>query len=213
MARWGKPRSRSTPWLRSAGALSFIAGAAALLGIITAEALYPDGYSTGASMISDLGGTEPPNSIVVEPSATIFDTTMMSTGLLVIVAAVLLYVARRRLTLVVPIAVFGLGAFGVGAFPGSTGLPHNIFALTTFFAGGVAAVFSAGILKGPFRVLALVLGAVSLVNLIAYFILQERWFVADLGLGGLERWIAYPIVVWLLGFGGYLMAGPPADER
>jgi hypothetical protein len=26
-----------------------------------------------------------------------------------------------------------------------------------------------------------------------------------LGIGGLERWIAYPILLWVTGFGGYLI--------
>src|SRR2546423_8973351 len=69
------------------GALLFVAGAAILMGIITAEALYPAGYSTSRNDISDLGATRPPHSVIVQPSATIFDTTMILTGLLIIVAA------------------------------------------------------------------------------------------------------------------------------
>jgi hypothetical membrane protein len=49
-----------------AGAMLFITGAIALIGIITAETLYP-GYSTADDMVSDLGATEPPNSIIVQP--------------------------------------------------------------------------------------------------------------------------------------------------
>ena len=43
------------------------------MGIITAEALYPGTFSTGANEISDLGGTRPPNSVILQPSATIFN--------------------------------------------------------------------------------------------------------------------------------------------
>jgi hypothetical protein len=32
-----------------------------------------------------------------------------------------------------------------------------------------------------------------------------------LGVGGAERWVAYPVILWLMGFGGYL-AGR-AEER
>ena len=50
-----------------AGALLSITGIGVLLAIITNEALYPPArhYSTFANTISDLGGTEPPNSYVV----------------------------------------------------------------------------------------------------------------------------------------------------
>ena len=34
----------------------------------------------------------------------------------------------------------------------------------------------------------------------------------ELGDGGVERWIAYPTVLWMLAFGGYLMA-QGADAR
>jgi hypothetical protein len=32
--------------------------------------------------------------------------------------------------------------------------------------------------------------------------------MAEPGEGGLERWIVYPIVLWLVAFGSYLMATP-----
>jgi hypothetical protein len=39
--------------------------------------------------------------------------------------------------------------------------------------------------------------------------------MVELGEGGLERWIVYPVVLWLVAFGRYLMAGAaaPAPER
>jgi hypothetical protein len=33
--------------------------------------------------------------------------------------------------------------------------------------------------------------------------------VAFLGVGGAERWVVYPIVLWLIGFGGYLIGTSP----
>ena len=69
-----------------AGILFFLAGMVILMGIITAEAYYPDQpvYTTHNSMISDLGATEPPNSIITQPSATIFNLSMILTGILVL---------------------------------------------------------------------------------------------------------------------------------
>jgi hypothetical membrane protein len=185
------------------------------MGIITAEALYPSGYSTGGSYISDLGGTEPPDSVVVQPSAGVFDGTMLLVGVLVVAATVCLWTVRRRKSLTIPLAVFGLGALFVGVFPGHTGLVHQIFAEVTFISGAVAAILSCRSVSGPFRCIAVALGAISLVNLLGYVSLQDRWFVAYLGVGGLERWVAYPIVLWALGMGGYLLAArdeAPADQ-
>ncbi|HSD57362.1 MAG TPA: DUF998 domain-containing protein [Methanotrichaceae archaeon] len=111
----------------------FIVGVLAFLGIITAEALYP-GYSTSQNQISDLGATQPPNSIIMQPSATIFNTTMIISGLLIIATAYYIHLAFRSRDVTVSLALFGLG--------------------------------------------------------------------------GLERWIAYPILLWVTGFGGYLMGHP-----
>jgi hypothetical membrane protein len=200
-------RKRLTParLARIAGVLLFLAGAVAFMGIITAESLYPSGYTTGDSMISDLGGTEPPNSIVVQPSAAIFDATMCVAGILIVVGALCVYAAQRRKSLAIPLALFGVGALGVGIFPGLTGGIHQVFAMLTFIGGGVTAILSLLSLRGPLRYISAGLGAITLVNFFAYVVLQEGWFVAGLGVGGLERWIAYPVVLWVIGLGGYLL--------
>ena len=82
--------------VRAAGAMLFVAGAVILMGIISAEALYPAPYTTGGNEISDLGGTEPPAAIVLQPSATIFNLTMMAAGALVLAGAACLQLGLRR---------------------------------------------------------------------------------------------------------------------
>lgn len=205
MARF---RSAHSGLTRTAGALLFLAGVVVLMGIITAEALYPADYSTGGNMISDLGGSEPPDSVVLQPSATIFDAAMVITGLFIILGALCAYAALRRPSLSIPLALFGIGAVGVGIFPGHTGTVHAIFAQITFIGGAVAAILSFRSLIGPLRYIAVALGAIALINLLGYMVLQDGWFVTGLGLGGLERWVAYPVLLWLIGLGGYLMAAP-----
>ncbi len=187
-----------------AGALLFTVGVLAFLGIITAEALYP-GYSTSQNQISDLGATQPPNSVIVQPSATIFNITMIASGLLVITATYCIHRAFRSRTVTVSLALFGIGVLGVGIFPGNYGDLHAIFALLTFVAGGLSAIMAYKVEKSPFRYFSAVLGAISLLNLLLYFVLGESSPFAAFGLGGLERWIAYPILLWATGFGGYLM--------
>lgn len=74
--------------LKLSGILLFLAGSIALMGIITAEAFYPSGtaYTTFQSEISDLGATKPPNSIIYQPSATIFNMAMLFAGLMTLTA-------------------------------------------------------------------------------------------------------------------------------
>lgn len=74
--------------LKTSGILLFLAGSVALMGIITAEALYPSGtdYTTFNSEISDLGATKPPNSLIYQPSSRIFNITMLLSGLMTLIA-------------------------------------------------------------------------------------------------------------------------------
>ncbi|HEY8472578.1 MAG TPA: DUF998 domain-containing protein [Natronosporangium sp.] len=186
-----------------AGLLFLIAGALILLGIITGEAVYPASYRTHWNTISDLGGMRPPLRIVRQPSATIFNATMIVTGPLIVAGGILLQRAVRRPVVTVPVGLLGAGILGVGLFPGNTD-PHPLFALFTFLAGGIAAAVSYQIVTVPLRYVCLALGIVSLASLGAGLFLLNWGPVAELGEGGIERWIAYPVVLWLVGFGGYL---------
>ncbi|MFC6974282.1 DUF998 domain-containing protein [Halomicroarcula sp. GCM10025709] len=192
-----------------AGFSLVLAGFVGFMGIITAEVLYPD-YSTRQE-ISDLGSTVPPNPIMHEPSATIFNSTMLATGALVLVAAYFVARTADRRGFPVALAVFGAGAFGVGVFPGNVTPWHGLFALLTFFSGGVTAVLSARVADRPFSFLCGLFGAISLTVLVSVFVyglfLGGPSPLAPLGAGGIERWVAYPIVLWVLAFGGYLLGG------
>jgi len=141
-----------------AGALFFAAGVVALMGIITAEAFYP-GYSTRENTtISDLGASMPPESVVVEPSATIFNAIMILTGLLVIAGAFLLFGAAWGRGLTILIGLFGAGVLGVGIFPGDNPAMHPLFSMLAFVAGGLSAVASSRVVVPPFRYLSASLG-------------------------------------------------------
>lgn len=189
-----------------AGALLFISGIVSFMGVITAEALYPAGYSTGHNEISDLGATRPPDSIIHQPSAHIFNSVMMVSGILAIVAAYFLYRGFGRRLPAVLIGLFGIGILGVGIFPGNNGNVHALFALLVFIAGGLAAITAYPVETSPFRYFSVLLGAVSLVSLLLYMVLGDANPMAGLGDGGIERWVAYPVVLWATGFGGHLMA-------
>lgn len=183
------------------GILFFLAGIVILMGIITAEAYYPDQpvYTTHKSMISDLGSTMPPNSIITQPSATIFNLSMMITGILILVGTYFLFRFSGDRLAAVLFGLLGIGALGVGLFPGNVTPQHPIFALLTFVSGGLAAVYSFRIINSPFKFLTLPLGVVSLISISTY-----PMFELMLGAGGIERWVAYPIILFMIGFGGYL---------
>jgi hypothetical membrane protein len=174
--------------LKLAGALLFTAGAAIFMGIITAEALYPAAYSTAANTISDLGGTRPPDSVVLQPSAAIFDITMLVTGTMIIVAAWLVHRAFRHRAVTISLAAYGIGVLGIGVFPGNT-TPHPWIATFVFVAAGVAAVLAYKVEPAPLRQISVVLGTITLASLVLGSYFLEWGPVAELGEGGIERWV------------------------
>ncbi len=97
----------------------------------------------------------------------------------------------------------GIGPVGVGLFNGNTGLPHLIFALISFLFGGLAAILSSVRLRPPLRYLSILLGVLGLAALVLFEAGQD----AGVGPGGMERLIAYPILLWETALGGYLMFG------
>ena len=176
-----------------AGLLIFVGAAQFVIGVMLAEALYP-GYHVGDRFISDLG---------VGPSAAIFNVSVIFLGLFVLAGA---YVARKvfGLILTILIVLTGVGAIGVGVFTENAGILHTIFSLITFLFGGVTAVWAARLLKPPLSYISAIMGAIGLVAL-GLFI---SGVFLGLGQGGMERMIAYPIVAWVIAFGGYLMTSP-----
>ena len=92
-------RSRNS---KVAGVLLSLAGTAILMGFITAEALYPGVYTTHTNTVSHLGASEPPNSVVMQPSAAIFDITMLVAGAMILAGAWFAYRALRRKAVLIP---------------------------------------------------------------------------------------------------------------
>jgi hypothetical membrane protein len=180
------PRARS-----AAGLLLLVAGSAVLLGIMTAEVLYPSDYNAHRNTVSDLGAMRPEN-IVRQPSAAIFNTTMIIAGALVALAAVLLYRSRAGLLASLPVAGLGLGMVGVGIFPGNTVMAvHQLVSMATFLSGGLAAILTARLSSRALRPVHLVLGTVTLTFLLGAVFLAGLPVFDRLGEGGLERWIIY----------------------
>jgi hypothetical membrane protein len=103
--------------IKLSGTLLFLAGSIILMGIITSEAFYPSGYTTTNSEISDLGATVRPNSVTYQPSATIFNFTMMLAGLMITVAALLQHKWYKKYLFSIPLLLLGIGMLGVGLFP------------------------------------------------------------------------------------------------
>ncbi len=186
-----------------AGIFLFLVGGIALMGFITAEVLYP-GYTTEQE-ISDLGASRPPDSVIHEPSATIFNTTMMICGALMLISTFFVYRIYEDKVFTGFLGLFGLGIFGVGVFPGNITPWHGLFAMVTFVSGGIVLLLSGRVVRKPFKYLGLLYGTISLGFLLSVIFLGDSNPLGFLELGGIERWVVYPIILWMTGFGGYLL--------
>ncbi len=194
-----------------AGFLIFLGAAQSILALLVAEALFP-GYSVANNAISDLGAhctAQGTMCQVYQPSATIFNASMVVLGMTTIVGA---FVARRILR-PVPAVLIGLasvGTIGVGLFPETSGGLHAAFSYVTFGFGALAALSFVAFGRGPFRALALALGAMAVAASALLISGHPRpdgtWL--GLGYGAMERLIAYPLLIWLLGLGASLLCTP-----
>jgi hypothetical membrane protein len=189
-----------------AGVLYSSAGFVLLMGIITAETKYPVfRHYTTRQEISDLGGTRPPQGLVTQPSAIIFDTTMLIAGVLLLAGAFALWRLYRDWVLTVVSTLFGAGVLLVGIFPGNT-TPHPFAAMVAFVFSALTAIAAFRTTSAPFRFMSLVVGLLSLAALVAGELGNNSPVVKSIGIGGTERWVVYPIILWLVFFGGYLLA-------
>lgn len=174
-------------------------GALTLLGFVTAAALFP-GYSIATETISALGAAGVPAG-----SRAVFNATMVVSGLLLVVGAYGLHRTYGRHLLTGLVAITGgVGFVGVGLFPAGAGLSHFVAAMVAFVGAGATALTVATVVRGAFGALAAVFGVLELSALVAFVAVGGA---NPLGVGGLERWVAYLGLVWAIAFGGYLLAG------
>lgn len=185
--------------LTLAGLLFIVLGAAFLTVTMLAASIAP-AYDFGGGAISDLG--------VIDQTALLFNVLLVVTGVLNVLGGYLLYAGHRRTWLFAPYLMGGVGAIGAGLLPLDTGGPHTLFALLGFLFFNVEAVCTALILRGPMRALSVAAGAIGLV-FVGVMIVGDGGnpdIFGPIGHGGAERMIVYPAMLWLLTFGGYLIA-------
>jgi hypothetical membrane protein len=175
-----------------AGTLLFLGAVQFLIVLVVAEALYPN-YSVSLNYISDLG---------VGSTALIFNSSVFLLGLLVVAGAYFIREAFKSNFLFITLTLTGIGAMMVGLFPETAGVMHTIASLITFLFGGLAAIVSYKVEKPPFSYLSVVLGALGLVGLGLF----ASGNYLSLGVGGMERMIAHPVLLWAVGFGGHLVS-------
>jgi len=212
--------ANDTRMLKAAGTLAILAAAQWVLLVIVAETQYPN-YSIQHNYLSDLGATchrglllTP--CVIVSPSSYIWDTTLFLMGLLSLVSAILFYGATRKKGFSILFGIFGLGALIAGAVPETLLSVHELASNASFLGGSTAAIVAFWFLKSPLKYLSVALGLFSFASLIPLTFEGPffRWNgIFGLGLGGIERMVVYPIVIWEIAFGAYLMSGALSTSR
>ena len=184
---------------RVAGVLLFVLAAQFMLVIMLAASIAPD-YDYGAAAISDLG--------VITQTALLFNVSLLAVGVLNIIGGYLHYRSHRKAWALALFVLAGLGAIGAGSFPLDSAGPHGLFALLAFVAFNLEAIAMAAVVSGPMRVVGVLAGVVGLVFVVLMAMGDSGNTAAfgSIGHGGTERMIVYPVMVFLLALGGYLMA-------
>lgn len=180
---------------RLSGLVLLASTALFIIAMLYAESLYPR-YSRVDNYISDLG---------VGATAAIFNTAAIIAGLGTLIAAILLFQNKKenknnKLTAAL-LGIAGIGLIGVGVFPENTGAVHVIFAAIIFIFGALAAIASSRNAKTPTNTIFALLGIISLVALT----LIAAGETLGLGVGGIERLVACPLLLWILTYGVQLL--------
>nr|WP_239640381.1 DUF998 domain-containing protein [Halogeometricum pallidum] len=166
--------------------------------IMLAAAMVP-GYDFRAAAISDLG--------VFPETALLFNVSLVVVGVCNLLGGYFLYRAHGKRWLLAIFALAGIGAIGAGLFPLNTGGIHGLAALLAFVFFNVQAIGSGTYLRGIMRALSVLVGALGLVFVVLMALGDAGNAAAfgSIGHGGTERMIVYPVMLWMVAFGGYLL--------
>jgi hypothetical membrane protein len=188
-------------YLKLSGTLYFVSITWLMFAIMAAEFTYP-GYSVSQNAISDLGATcRASGCIVLQPSSSIFNYSIIVTGLLVVLGTYFLFKALHPKILSLLLAVAGICAAGVGIFPETAGPIHGLLASVVFLTMGLGAISAFRLVPTPLNIISIIMGALTLV----FALLYRGHDFLSFGPGGTERFVVYPVLFWVLAFAGHLI--------
>jgi len=171
---------------------------------------YKYSYSLRFNTISDLGNTSCgiySGRYVCSSLHNLMNASFIMLGFTMALGSLLIYqeFRRDRGTLVgfSLMGIAGIGTILVGLFPENTvSLLHTIGASMPFILGNIALIIMSLylLLPSPFKFYTAVSGVVALF----FLILFKTGLYGPLGIGGVERIVAYPQTIWLIFFGIYM---------
>jgi hypothetical membrane protein len=184
---------------RKVAGLFFIALAAQFMTAIMLAAAMVPGYDFRGGAISDLG--------VFPETALLFNISLVIVGMFNLLGGYFFYRTHAKRWLFGIFAVAGVGAIVAGLFPLDAGGLHTLGALLAFVFFNVQAIGTATRLNGVMRALSVLAGTLGLVFVVLMVIGDGGNAAAfgPIGHGGTERMIIYPVMIWMITFGGYLL--------
>jgi len=169
------------------GFLCIFASVQFLLVILYLESIIP-GFDRAKNVISDLG---------VGSTALAFNSSIILTGIVVILLAFLFLKSAKKLLPFTALLVFGIAIACVGVFPENVGSMHIMAAMITFGLGALICIGSYWYSKKPWSYLFVLLGIISILASTLYYFN----ITFGVGYGLLERIIVYPLLIWGILFG------------
>ena len=192
---------------RVAGLLFVVAAVQYILLVVISEAVY-SGYSV-QQYLSDLGDWS-----VAGNNAAIFNGSALLWGIFLIAGAYFIQQVFKNRLFTSLLAISGVGAVVSAVVSLNISFEvHGMFGLVAFLFGAAAAIMSYKLLKSPLCFISIILGAVTLLATVLFMLGQGNSdFYLGLGVGGIERFVVYPLLLWMLGFGAYLI-GDSSDKK
>jgi hypothetical membrane protein len=213
----GYPTKQVNP-TKIAGVLFSFGGLLFILLTTASESLYPN-FSVLDNAFSDMAA-------VGTRTFPIEEAAILGFALTWIVGAYLLYRGTGKKGFTIVNSLAGSGFLLAGLSPENLSITiHSIGALLAFPFGAAAVFLSYRIIQTSFKYFSIGLGSLSVAAILITFLGQrivgpcgtcvgktpgyvQSLAQLGLGLGGWEAMIIYPLLIWLIGFGSYLMVTP-----
>jgi hypothetical membrane protein len=186
---------------------------------IIAGQTYKTAYSLRLNTISDLGNTVCgmySGRYVCSPLHNLMDASFIVLGITMASGALLIYQEFRRDTMTLIgfsfMALAGFGTVLVGLFPENTiSILHTSGASLPFLLGNIGLIILGTSLAIPklLRYYTLLSGVIALIALVFFY--TQHYL--GIGIGGMERFVAYPQTLWLIAFGLYISSSHLMKNR
>jgi len=191
----------------NAGYILALASGQFLVLLMLGESIAP-GYSMHENAISDLG--------TIGETELMFNASLFVLGLLNFISGFVLYKVLDDKKLLVVFALGGIGAMGVGLVPLDSPIGvHGLFALFAFVFLNVEAMVAGRLGRSPLDKISIALGILGIIFVPVMILVDSGSLDVSnsIGHGGVERMIAFPCLIWMILFGGYLLSSPALKDE